>query len=92
MLAIAIYYQFEYKLNLYKVIYMLAIHELEEIGIGDLAFFGIDEEELKTCANNYNKAKMKVTNWHYVDQGNSNTIYRLFCSGEIAAILYSIGS
>ena len=31
MLAIAIYYQFEYKLDLNKVIYMLAIHELEEI-------------------------------------------------------------
>ena len=54
--------------------------------------FWINEEDLKTGANDYNEAKMKVTNWHYVDQGNSNTTYRLFCGGEIAAILYSIGS
>ena len=39
MLAISIYYQFGYKLDLNKVIYMLAIHELEEIEIGDLAFY-----------------------------------------------------
>jgi len=45
MLAIAIYYQFGYKLNLNKVIFMLAIHELEEIGIGDLAFFETSVED-----------------------------------------------
>lgn len=38
MLALAIYFQFSYKLDINKVIYMLAIHELEEIEIGDLAF------------------------------------------------------
>lgn len=45
MLAIAIYYQFDYKLDLLKVIYMLAIHELEEIEIGDLAFYQTTKEE-----------------------------------------------
>ena len=45
MLAISIYYQFEYKLDLMKVIYMLAIHELEEIEIGDLAFYEVTREE-----------------------------------------------
>ena len=45
MLALSIYYQFGYKLNIEKVIYMLAIHELEEIKIGDLAFFEIDDQE-----------------------------------------------
>ena len=45
MLAISIYYQFEYKLDLNKVIYMLAIHELEEIEIGDLAFYETTKEE-----------------------------------------------
>ena len=39
MLAIAIYYQFNYKLDLNRIIYMLAVHELEEIEIGDLAFY-----------------------------------------------------
>ena len=49
MLAIAIYYQFGYKLDLNKVIYMLAIHELEEIIIGDLAFYetNVDEKNIK---------------------------------------------
>ena len=45
MLAISIYYEFGYKLDLNKVIYMLAIHELEEIEIGDLAFYEATKEE-----------------------------------------------
>ena len=45
MLAISIYYQFNYDIDLYKVIYMLAIHELEEIEIGDLAFYETTREE-----------------------------------------------
>ena len=45
MLAIAIYYQFNYKLDLYKVVYMLAIHELEEIEMGDLAFYETTKED-----------------------------------------------
>ena len=45
MLAISIYYQFEYDLDLNKVIYMLAIHELEEIEIGDLAFYETTKED-----------------------------------------------
>ncbi len=45
MLALSIYYQFGYKLDIMKVIYMLAVHELEEIQIGDLAFFEATREE-----------------------------------------------
>lgn len=45
MLAISIYYQFNYKLDLNKIIYMLAVHELEEIEIGDLAFFETTKED-----------------------------------------------
>ena len=45
MLAISIYYQFGYKIDLNKVIYMLAIHELEEIEIGDLAFYETTKED-----------------------------------------------
>ena len=51
MLAISIYYQFGYKLDLNKVIYMLAIHELEEIEIGDLAFYETTKEEKKEKGN-----------------------------------------
>ena len=54
MLAIAIYYQFNYDLDLKKILYMLAIHELEEIIIGDLTYFQISNREkeiegMKAC-------------------------------------------
>ena len=45
MLAIAMYSQYNYKLDLNKILLMLAIHELEEIIIGDLTCFQISEEE-----------------------------------------------
>ncbi len=45
MLAIAIYYEFKYQLDLKKVLYMISIHELEEIVIGDLAFYEITRED-----------------------------------------------
>ena len=47
MLAISMYSEFNYKLDLSKVLYMLAVHELEEIFIGDLTMFQIDREEKK---------------------------------------------
>lgn len=45
MLAIAMHSQYKYNLDLKKIILMLAIHELEEIIIGDLIFLQISEEE-----------------------------------------------
>jgi len=45
MLAIAIYKEFEYDLDIEKVIYMLAIHELEETKIGDLIWYDIAASE-----------------------------------------------
>ncbi len=36
MLAIAIYSEYDYDVDLSKVLYMLAVHELEEIVIGDI--------------------------------------------------------
>lgn len=44
MLAIAMYSQYEYDIDIFKVIFMLAIHELEEIKIGDLTCFQISKE------------------------------------------------
>lgn len=37
MLAVAMYSEYEYDIDLYKVMMMLAVHELEEILIGDIA-------------------------------------------------------
>lgn len=45
MLAIAMKSEFEYDIDLEKVLFMLAVHELEEIIIGDLTFFDISKEE-----------------------------------------------
>ena len=47
MLALAIYSEYQYDIDIMKVIMMLAIHELEEIKIGDLTHFQISKEEKK---------------------------------------------
>ena len=38
-LAIAMYSQYQYDIDIYKVIFMLAVHELEEVIIGDLTWW-----------------------------------------------------
>lgn len=45
MLAIAMYSEYDYELDIEKVILMLAIHELEETMIGDLVPFEIAKSE-----------------------------------------------
>ena len=45
MLAIAMKSEYEYDIDILKVIYMLAIHELGEIIIGDLTHFQISKED-----------------------------------------------
>lgn len=44
-LAIAMYSEYKYDINIYKVIMMLAVHELEEAIIGDLTHFEITKVE-----------------------------------------------
>lgn len=45
MLAIAMHSEFEYEIDLGKTMTMIAVHELEEIVIGDLTCFQISREE-----------------------------------------------
>lgn len=45
MLAIAMKSEYDYDVNIEKVLKMLAVHETEEIVIGDLTFFDINREE-----------------------------------------------
>ena len=47
MLALAMYSEYKYELDIKKVIFMLAIHELEETIIGDLTFKQISSEDKK---------------------------------------------
>ena len=42
MMALAMYSEYEYDIDILHVILMLAVHELEEIVIGDLTMFQID--------------------------------------------------
>lgn len=44
-LAIAMASQYEYDIDLYKVIFMLSVHELEEILIGDLTEWDVNKED-----------------------------------------------
>ena len=44
MLAIAMWSEYQYDIDLMKVLSMLAIHELEETKIGDLTIFEIDKK------------------------------------------------
>lgn len=52
MLAIAMYSQYKYNLDLNKILFMLAIHELEEIIIGDLTCFYISASEKEKLGHN----------------------------------------
>ena len=45
MLALAMYSEYQYDIDITKVILMLAIHELEEIYLGDLTLFQITKVE-----------------------------------------------
>ena len=45
MLAIAMYSEYNYKIDLFKVIVMLAVHEMEEIIIKDKVYYEITPEE-----------------------------------------------
>lgn len=47
MLALAMNSEFHYDVNIMKVLYMLAVHELEEIYIGDLTLFQISSSQKK---------------------------------------------
>lgn len=46
-LAIAMWSQYNYQLDIFKVITMLAIHELEEVIIGDLTAWDVSREDKK---------------------------------------------
>lgn len=51
MLAIAIYYQFSYAVDLAKVIMMLAIHELDKIELEDVTFFRLPDNSKEVSSH-----------------------------------------
>ena len=50
-----------YRIDIYKVILMLAIHELEEIYIGDLTLFQISKEEKENILRNEWEEEKNIT-------------------------------
>ncbi|MBR4270528.1 MAG: HD domain-containing protein [Clostridia bacterium] len=62
MLAIAMCSEFNYKINLEKVIFMLAVHELEEIVIGDLTPFDKAYNEKERLGHEAIKTVLKELN------------------------------
>lgn len=68
MLAIAMHSEYDYKIDLKKVLYMLAVHELEEIYIGDLTLFEISSEEKKRISHEaVNKVLENLLNKDEID-------------------------
>lgn len=59
MLAIAMYSEYNYDLDLKKVLFMLACHELEEILIGDLTPYEISKEEKEIMGHKAVKEVLK---------------------------------
>ena len=88
MLAIAIYSEYKYDLDISKVLYMLAIHELEEISIGDLTQFEISKEEKrklgaeaveKILNNLLNKTDILHLINEFEDKSSSEAMFAYFC-------------
>lgn len=71
MLAIAIYSEYKYDIDILKVILMLAVHELEEIYIGDLTQFQISKEEKEKLGK----------------EAVSKVLGNMVCSEEIANLI-----
>lgn len=72
MLALAMYSEYEYDIDIKKVIFMLAVHELEETIIGDLTHRQISAEE-----------KMKIGH-----EAVEKILVELICGDEIKELIY----
>ena len=69
MLAIAMMSEYEYDLDMMKVVYMLAIHELGETVIGDITQFDMDHEEKERLEHEAVHAILKdLLDGEYIEQ------------------------
>ena len=88
MLAIAMYSEYKYDIDIKKVVYMLALHELEEIIIGDLTPFDIDKEEKLTKGHNainvilnnlLNKEEIKSLILEFDERKTKESLFAFHC-------------
>ena len=88
MLAIAMYSEYKYDIDIKKVIMMLAIHELEEILIGDLTIFEIknsDKNKIgheavkKILSNLINKDELESLILEFDEKKTKEALFAFFC-------------
>lgn len=88
MLAIAMYSEYQYDIDMKKVIFMLAIHELEETIIGDLTYLDISPEEKKKVghaevekilANLINGDEIKALIWEFDEHKTKEALFAYHC-------------
>lgn len=88
MLAIAMQSEFSYNIDIKKVIYMIAVHELEEILIGDLTLFQITKEEKakighdaieKVLEGLANKDEIKALIFEFDERKTEEAKFAYFC-------------
>lgn len=100
MLAIAMKSEYNYDINLEKVILMLAIHEIEEITIGDLTPFQISSEEKqklgheaveKTLLLLLDRQKLKSIIFEFDERKTKEARFAFYCDkldADLQAKLY----
>lgn len=88
MLAIAMYSEYQYDVDIMKVIMMLAVHELEEIKIGDLTQFQISKEEKKRIGHEAvleilgdltNGEQIKKLIWEFDERKTKDALFAHYC-------------
>ncbi|MBQ8425729.1 MAG: HD domain-containing protein [Clostridia bacterium] len=88
MLALAMHSEFNYDIDLKKTITMIAVHELEEILIGDLTCFQITKEEKakmgheaveKVLKNLANKDEIKNLILEFDERKTNESIFAYYC-------------
>ena len=88
MLAIAVNSEYAYDIDLKKVLYMLSIHELEEIVIGDLTMFDVTKDEKrnighkvveKILQNLKNKEEIKALVFEFDEQKTKEAQFAYWC-------------
>lgn len=88
MLAIAINSEYEYDIDIMKVIMMIAVHELEEIEIGDLTQFQISKTEKnkighdaveKVLKDLLKKDEIKKLVWEFDERKSKEASFAHYC-------------
>ncbi len=85
MLALAIYKEYQYNIDITKVIMMLAIHEIGETVIGDLTQFEISKEEKEKLEHN---AVHKILN-EVLDAKDIEDLFLEFDEGQTKEAIFA---